>query len=289
MEFLNAAGKIPLLTPDEEIILGRSVQIMQQLLEDKPNGPYTQKERGVLHRGRRARERMVTANMRLVVVIAKKYVRRCDHMTMEDLMQEGVFGLIRGVEKFDPERGYRFSTYAYWWIRQSINRAVTTYDRQIRVPVHVAERIAKLRAWISSRIEADGVPTLDQCAEFLECDRETARTYLQNMNNTTSLDSKVKATDAESTSIVDMIADPNSTPWELLDEADPMRIDLVRREIAKLPEREREVIQLRFFDVFFNRPPIQVAKQLGVSRQAICDRERRIMRKLRVNLTGKVA
>jgi len=289
MEYMNAAGRVPLLTAEEEIILGRKVQDMQQLLEAKPQGPYSSAERRMMHRGRRARDRMVTANMRMVVVISKQYCRRCDHLSQEDLMQEGTFGLIRAVEKFDPERGYKFSTYAYWWIRQAMNRAVTAYDRAIRLPAHVAERSVKLRAWISSRMELHGTPTLDECAAFLEVDRETARTYLQHLHGALSLDSKVKGTETESSSLVDTIADNGATPWENLEENDTHRITLLRHELKKLPDQEKEIIQLRFFGDFFNVSTRSVSAKLGISRQGVAHREEKIIRKLRLKLSRVAA
>jgi RNA polymerase primary sigma factor len=284
---MNAAGRTPLLTAEEEIILGRSVAKMLALLESNPSGPYTKEQQRILTRGRRARDRMVTANMRMVVVIAKQYRKRCDHLSHEDLMQEGTFGLIRAIEKFDTERGYKFSTYAYWWIRQSINRACTTYDRAIRLPIHVAERVTKLRAWIASRLEKHGAPTLDQCAEFLQVDRETARSYLQHVHGAISLDSKIRGSDTETMSLLDTISDRGETPWENVETNDPHRIELVRREVAKLPDQEREAIQLRFLNSFFSPSIAETARAIGVSRQAMADRERRTLRKLRVNIAAK--
>lgn len=283
MEYLNAAGRVPLLTADEEILLGRAIQAAQQLMEDKPEGPYDRKERGVLHRGRKAKDRMVTANMRLVVDVSKKYRRQCDHLSHEDLLQEGTFGLIRAAEKFDPERGYKFSTYAYWWIRQSMARAVATYDRSIRLPSHVSERIVKLRAWMSMRIEQHGYPTLDKCAEFLGVTREQARDYLRHMNSITSLDTHVKGRDNEASALIDLIADASrDTPWEHLenDRTDQMRA--VKQVLPQLPPVHQEVIQLRFFEGFFSQE--KVGKRLGVSRQAARELEVRAIRQIQLRV-----
>ena len=283
MEYLNAAGRVPLLTADEEILLGRSIQRMQRLLEDKPSGPYDRQERGIMHRGRKAKDRMVTANMRLVVDVSKKYRRQCDHLSQEDLLQEGTFGLIRAAEKFDPERGYKFSTYAYWWIRQSMARAVTTYDRSIRLPVHVAERIVKLRAWIASRMERYGPPTLDQCAEFLQIDREQARDYLQHMQGVSSLDRCAMGRDGEASALIDMIADTSrDTPWEHVESNREEQMQLVKNIIPQLPSREQEVLQLRFFEGFFSQQ--QVATRLGLTRQAVSQSEARGIRQIQLRM-----
>lgn len=283
MEYLNAAGRIPLLTADEEILLGRSIQAMQRLLESNPDGPYSRQERGILHRGRKAKDRMVTANMRLVVNVSKKYRRQCDHLSHEDLLQEGTFGLIRAAEKFDPERGYKFSTYAYWWIRQSMARAVVTYDRSIRLPSHVAERIVKLRAWISSRMERYGPPTIDQCAEFLEIDRELTRDYLQHMQGISSLDRCAMGRDGEASALIDLIADTaRDTPWQHIEDNRTEQMIAIKEVLPQLPEQHKEYMQLRLHPDFFSRA--QLARQMGVSREAARQIEERAIRQIQLRL-----
>lgn len=282
MEYLNLAGRIPLLTAEEELILGRSVQRMQELLQTNPEGPYNRQDRAVLHRGRKAKDRMITANMRLVGSISRKYFRRCEHLSHEDLMQEGTFGLIRAVEKFDPTRGYRFSTYAYWWIRQAMERAIVTYDRSIRLPSNAAERIIKLKAWIVSRKPQHGNPTLDQCAEFLGIEREQVRALMQHMNSACSLDARVKSSDAERSSLVDLIADTQgATPWEVLEDDSTDNMIAIKSVIPQLPTQQKEVVQLRFFDFFSQK---QVGKRLGVSQWAVRDIERKAIEQIRIRL-----
>ncbi len=105
--------KAPLLTPEEELLCGRAVQAMLALLEFNPEGPYTKPERSIIHHGKRARDRMITGNIKLVFTLARKYLPLAKSLTFDDLIQDGTIGLIRGVEKFDPSRGYKFSTYAY--------------------------------------------------------------------------------------------------------------------------------------------------------------------------------
>ncbi|MFZ9266600.1 MAG: sigma-70 family RNA polymerase sigma factor, partial [Vulcanococcus sp.] len=154
--YLRDIGRVPLLSHEQEITLGRQVQELVALEElelelanregvDKPSAEILAKEAGLtpqqlkkrLRNGQRAKERMVAANLRLVVSVAKKYTKR--NMELLDLIQEGTIGLVRGVEKFDPTRGYKFSTYAYWWIRQGITRAIAEKSRTIRLPIHITE------------------------------------------------------------------------------------------------------------------------------------------------------
>jgi len=283
MEYLSAAGRIPLLTADEEILLGRAIQAAQQLMQSKPDGPYSQSERRILHRGGKAKDRMITANMRLVVDVSKKYRRQCMHLSHEDLLQEGTFGLIRAAEKFDPERGYKFSTYAYWWIRQSMARAITVYDRSIRLPGHVAERIMKLRAWINKRAETHKCPTLAECAEFLDVDESLARDCLYHMQSIMSLDAKARHNDAEASALVDLIADSNNaTPWQYVENDLSRELKLIRQILPQLPGKQQDVIQLRFFDGFFSYE--QVGKRLGVSRESVRTAERKAIRQIRARL-----
>ena len=154
--YLRDIGRIPLLEHDEEILLGRQVQRLMEIKEvekeldvkDKQSlattlGIGTKELRKQLRDGEKAKEKMVTANLRLVVSVAKKYTKR--NMELLDIVQEGTIGLVRGVEKFDPGRGYKFSTYAYWWIRQGITRAIAEKSRAIRLPIHVTENLNKLK------------------------------------------------------------------------------------------------------------------------------------------------
>ena len=140
--YLSSIGREPLLTPAEEIELGNQVQAMMRLVEES-RPEYTIQERKIIKIGRRSKERMMKANLRLVVSVAKKYQGK--GLELLDLIQEGSLGLERAVEKFDPTRGYKFSTYAFWWIRQSMTRAIACQSRTIRLPVHLSERLATVR------------------------------------------------------------------------------------------------------------------------------------------------
>ena len=153
--YLRDIGRIPLLEHDEEILLGRQVQQLMTLLEQKKEldldnqgladarGVSLKQIKREIREGEKAKDKMVTANLRLVVSVAKKYTKR--NMELLDIIQEGTIGLVRGVEKFDPGRGYKFSTYAYWWIRQGITRAIAEKSRAIRLPIHVTENLNKMK------------------------------------------------------------------------------------------------------------------------------------------------
>jgi len=153
--YLNRIGKTPLLTAAEEIELGTKVQKMIALLESERND-FTEEERKVIKVGERAKRKMIESNLRLVVSVARKYMKSVIHMKLDDLIQEGNCGLIRAVEKFDPTRGYRFTTYAYWWIKQAISRGMENQDREIRLPIQICKLIAKIKAISSEEMAKSG-------------------------------------------------------------------------------------------------------------------------------------
>ena len=182
--YLRDIGRVPLLSHEQEITLGRQVQdlmILENLetelesdLGEKPDINFFADKAGIspvqlkkkLKSGRRAKERMVAANLRLVVSVAKKYTKR--NMELLDLIQEGTIGLVRGVEKFDPTRGYKFSTYAYWWIRQGITRAIAEKSRSIRLPIHITEMLNKLKKGQRELSqELSRTPTLKELSEYV--------------------------------------------------------------------------------------------------------------------------
>lgn len=137
--YLNAIGREPLLTPAEEVELARLIKAAQAL-QGLPEEALTAQQKRQIKIGARARQRMVAANIRLAVNVAKKYKSRAKHLAIEDLTQEAVFGLVRAAEMFNPELGYKFSTYSYGWIRQSVMRAISNLDLAIRVPIHVKDQ-----------------------------------------------------------------------------------------------------------------------------------------------------
>ena len=140
--YLSNIGRVPLLTPAEEIELAHHVQAMKRL-QELPKEQLTPRQNHQIRMGTRARDRMMAANLRLVVSVAKKYQNQ--GLELLDLVQEGAIGLERAVDKFDPAMGYKFSTYAYWWIRQGMTRAIDNSARTIRLPIHVSEKLSKMR------------------------------------------------------------------------------------------------------------------------------------------------
>jgi RNA polymerase primary sigma factor len=279
---LNTAGRVPLLTAEEEIHLGRSVQALMRLLEEKPDGPYTSAEQRTLRLGKRAKERMVSANIRLVVHVAKKYIHRIHTLTLADLIQEGSIGLIRGVEKFDPERGYKFSTFGYWWVRQGISRAITRDDRVIRLPINAIEALNKLRGFVPAFVQEHGrQPSYAECAKHCDIAEDTMRGYIKHSAPVTSLDQRANGND-DASMLIDLIAAEAEDP--LADDFWAVRPHL-KPVMASLPPKQEEVIQMRFF----SQPDTVMtyrlmSEKLGMSRQAVKQRHQRALLAMRLRM-----
>jgi RNA polymerase primary sigma factor len=281
--YLDAAGKIPLLTKEEEIILGRAIQAMHGLLGANPSGPYTTEENRVIRTGRRARERMVNANMRLVVAVAKRFMYRTHCLELSDLVQEGTLGLIRGVEKFDPERGYCFSTYGYWWIRQGIARAIAQSDRMIRLPGAAGDVLSKIRRFVADAVNLTGkTPTMEQCAAFANIPVATLEIYLSHAAGHGSLDAHAKNSDDDGCAIVDLIAsDSTNTVEEAWNSMELDRLQLILT--TALTETERDVID-QMYGLTTGEPITleKVGKTRGTSREAVRQAKEKALRKIRV-------
>jgi RNA polymerase primary sigma factor len=281
--FLKSIGKEPLLNPADEIRLGNQIQSMMIVLRENRD-TLSEDELRVVKTGKKAREKMIKANLRLVVSIAKKYQGR--GLDLLDLVQEGTLGLERAVEKFDPTRGYKFSTYAFWWIRQSMTRAIAIQSRLIRIPVQLSERLAQIKKTTQNLSHKLGaLPSRQEIANEMNIAIEEIDTILGQSFSTTSLDEPVNSSDGRST-LIDLVADnKNSEPLEQLEYG--IYREQLGRWISQLTENEKEVIKMRF-GLEDKEPSTlsDVGKMMNVSRERVRQIELKALRKLRA-LTRK--
>ena len=253
--YLRAIGRVPLLSAEEEVALAKRI------------------ERGDMT----AKQHMVEANLRLVVSIAKGYVGR--GLTLLDLIQEGSLGLIRAVEKFDYRRGYKFSTYATWWIRQAVTRSLADKARTIRIPVHMVERLNKLIHAERRLVQQLGRdPNSAELAAELECTVPEVREVMRITQQPVSLEKPVGEED--DSALADFIEDDSAeSPFEIASEA--LRKENVNRVLASLPAREREVIELRY-GIVGGRPRTleEVGRAFNITRERVRQIENRTLKKL---------
>ena len=229
--YLESISRYPLLDKNQEIILGRRVQAW---LNDPAPSP------SVVRSGRRAQDKMIQCNLRLVVSVCKKYVRHNNKSELLDLIQEGTIGLTRGVQKFDPERGYALSTYVYWWIRQSVNRYRQYHERMIRLPGGGTDAIAKSRVFIYKFTAEHGRrPTLDECAEHCKITPRRMRDYLRQQDDCCSLD--VRSNRGEGNALLDHQAADDE---DMLDRiAFDLGAQFLGNQLAELSDTERFVVE----------------------------------------------
>ena len=289
--YLRDIGRIPLLEHDEEILLGRQVQRMMTLIEMKKEleldnegladcMDLTVKQiKREMRDGAKAKDKMVTANLRLVVSVAKKYTKR--NMELLDIIQEGTIGLVRGVEKFDPGRGYKFSTYAYWWIRQGITRAIAEKSRAIRLPIHVTENLNKLKKAQRELSQLNGaIPDVFQLAEYLGLTVDEIKDLMCKARQPTSLE--VKIGENRDTSLLDLLEDETQLPDVLL-ERQCIKDD-IRELISELPEMQAAVVSMRYGigdEIMEPMSMTAIGQILNMSRDRVRTLEQKGIRELR--------
>ena len=297
--YLNEISRTPLLTREEEVTLGRTVQQYMQLekvrakLEETlgctpdkeawaaaTNLSAAELER-VIRDGQRAKSKMVQANLRLVVSVAKKYLNH--GLELMDLVQEGAIGLQRGVEKFDPSKGYRFSTYAYWWIRQAMTRAIAEKSRTIRLPIHINEKLTKLhkkQRQLSQTLKRPA--TIAELAKELSLKPKEVRNLLQQSRQLLSLDRRIG--DNDNSTLGDLIEDDSVTPQDYIAQTS-LKEDLWSLMTCLSP-KQRQVIILRYgLGTGTHLTLAKVGEQMGISRERVRQLERQALKQLRCHQT----
>ena len=295
--YLRDIGRIPLLEHEEEILLGRKVQQLMswekirtekeeelnRRVSDKELCEFTESDWKVFRREirdfRKAKEKMVTANLRLVVSVAKKYTKR--NMELLDIIQEGTIGLMRGVEKFDPHRGYKFSTYAYWWIRQGITRAIAEKSRAIRLPIHITENLNKLKKAQRELSQQNGImPNVFQLAEELELTVDEIKDLMCKARQPTSLE--IKIGENRDTALIDLLEDEDQIPFDLLESS--FIKDDIRKLLNDLPEMQAAVIKMRYGigdELFEPMSMTAIGQVLNMSRDRVRTLENKAIRALK--------
>ena len=265
--YLSSIGTVPLLTPEQEIDLGRKVQRMLALQEE--GGELTPQQLKEVRVGERAVNRFVQSNLRLVVSASKRYAGVLEHMDLMDLVQEGNIGLMTAVRKFDPSRGYKFSTYAYWWIRQAMIRGIAAKERSIRLPGKVSDMASNWNKKVRELSqELRRMPTTEEMATAFDLPVEEVRMYLDRGKYVTSLDAVMMA--GEGSAVLDIISDPRDPDGTVAMEHTEMQETLVALESALdvLTPKERDFVQRRWG--LHGRPEetfVDLGKGIGVSRE----------------------
>ncbi len=261
--YLKGIGRIPLLSVAEEIKLANQIQAMLPLL-DKKN--LTLEEKKIIRQGQRAKQKMVKANLRLVVSIAKKYQNR--GMALLDLIQEGSIGLMKGVEKFDPSKGYKFSTYIYWWIRQAMTRAIANQARTIRLPLHITQDLNKIKKVTRQLFISLGrKPTDREIAEELNLEVKKLNSLVRaaKITEPKSLNLTI---DENQTELGQILADDSASPSDFVAKQE-MRSQ-IQNLLYTLSTQQRDVITLRYgLNDGKTMTYEQIGNHCGISREKV--------------------
>ena len=282
--YLNAIGRYPLLTADQEIELSRKISRLIELRD--ADREYTAKEKREMRVGQRAKDKLINCNLRLVVSVSKKYLGKISRSNIElcDLIQEGCIGLERAAEKYDGTRGYKFSTYAYWWIRQAINRAIDTQSRAIRIPTNQLEKINKLHQFKVQYMQENGrAPTLDEMVEYTGKPASEIMMWHERLQSSSSLD---QACHEDGSPLVAVIPDASSNNDALDDCIKDEQMQKIVDGLDKLTDREYDVISRYYFSTSTSRnhETFQgIATELGISRERTRQIKERALMKLRLH------
>jgi RNA polymerase sigma factor (sigma-70 family) len=285
-QYLDEVGAFALLTPTEEVELARAIELGHQAQErltaaERAGRPLDGAQRAMLrrlvHAGAEARHRFVQSNLRLVVSIARRY--RNSNVAQADLVQEGNLGLLRAVEKFDWRKGFRFSTYATWWIRQAISRAVCEQSRTIRVPGHIGEVLGVVARCSADIFETMGrEATLAELAAASGYPEATVRDALRSQHSLVSLSAPSSDSGGE---LADRVADRHAASPDQ-EAVTALEGDAVRESLGRLDDREREVLELRFgFGDHHPQTLEQVSARFGFTRERARQVEAKALTKLR--------
>lgn len=284
--YLSEIGQVPLLTADEEKDLGKKIKAglvaQSKLISEKSEQSFAERRKlqRTVKEGERAKDHMVRANLRLVVSVARRYDRK--ELQLADLIQEGNIGLMHAADKYDYEKGFKFSTYATWWIRQSMTRALADQGRNIRIPGHMMEVVNRVqRAERDLTAELGRMPTPEEVALRSSLTVEKLLDIMQVAIPTTSLDAPV-GYNTDDLTVGDTIADPDDNDPISSTERSQLR-EVVEKTLNDLPEREQEIVAMRFgigqFDRIFTLE--EVADKMKVTRERVRQIEQKTLARLR--------